>query len=213
MRTYPATPDAVRVGPSQQQFLTPRQKGQIIRHVAAHYDPFTERLVRWLLFDHAWQNGVCDPALETIAKGTRMGLTTVKDRLRRIIRDGVLARIRRGIALGKRFVQWTNAYLFALPAQPAAEAEPPPPPDPAPPQAPVRCEAARRPPLNNEDLKNTRPKAVEAAQPAPARLPADPNQRLILAEEAAKAERRAKARQAFQARQGITRPPPWSSGR
>lgn len=195
MHSYPATPDSVRVGPSQQQFLTPQQKGRIMRHVAATYDPETQALVRWLLFDHAWQNGVCDPALATIAKGTRIGLTTVKNRLKLLAADGTLSWVRRGLALGKRFVQWTNAYLFKVPAEPTPE----------PAAEPVCCEAVRRPPITNEEIREARRKP--AAAPVSVPVPAKEGD-LLLARRLAFQAAASRGAAAGHAVGGATHPPP-----
>lgn len=135
---YPARPGSVRVGLDQQQFITPRNKGRIMRRVRADYDPYSQAIAGYLLFDHPWQNGVCDPALATIAEKTKVGLSTVKDRLRKLTAGGVLRRINRGLAGLRRFVQWTNAYLFAVPDEPDC------------------CEAVAQPPKNKQEIKRLR---------------------------------------------------------
>jgi predicted transcriptional regulator len=70
--------------------------------------------VLWALLYRGWgRAGACDPSLGQVAEVARCARSTVILALGRLEAAGVLARLRRGLVRGGRFVQVTNAYWFA----------------------------------------------------------------------------------------------------
>jgi hypothetical protein len=59
--------------------------------------------------------GVFDPALSQIANEARLAISTVQAAIGRLEAAGIMGHVRRGVAVAGRWVQWTNAYLFASP--------------------------------------------------------------------------------------------------
>lgn len=177
MPAFPARPGSVRIGPDQCQYLPPRVKGRLMRRITDLCDPDLTAIGHFLLYGWVWQNGVCDPALSTISAKTGVRMTTLKAKMKTLYREGILARINRGMAIGRRFAQWTNAYLFNVLDE-------------------DRCEAAGRPPQNNLDSKSRlRGKAWPVnASPHPAGRLAEPPGSL-LARTIAEIEARKRARE------------------
>ena len=75
------------------------------------------RVLHVLLYRGWWRAGACDPSLQQIADAARLARSTVQEAVARLEAAGILARIRRGVVAGGRFVQATSAYLFRAPAQ------------------------------------------------------------------------------------------------
>lgn len=133
MPLYPARPGSVRISPDQQQSLSNKAKGKLMAQVSKGYDSDCLKIVHFMLYAWRWHQGVCDPALSTLAEHTGIGLTKVKACVKRLSQGGIFRKINRGMAMGKRFVQWTNAYVFNVLPEDC-------------------CEAVSRPPPNKEEL-------------------------------------------------------------
>jgi DNA-binding transcriptional MocR family regulator len=72
--------------------------------------------VLWHLLFHGWgKAGACDPSLQQVAEGAGLARSTVQVALERLEAFGILARIRRGLVVGRRWAQVTNSYLFRAP--------------------------------------------------------------------------------------------------
>lgn len=74
------------------------------------------RVLHALLYRGWGRSGACDPGLAQLAQAAAMARSTVQAALDRLEAAGILLRVRRGLMVGGRWAQVTNAYLFRAPA-------------------------------------------------------------------------------------------------
>jgi DNA-binding transcriptional regulator YhcF (GntR family) len=123
----PARRGSLPIAAWQRQRLDDREKRELLQH-AYNLEKLTYRqgtgrhggvlrdtalkVLRALLF-RAWsRHSVCDPSLSQLATWTQLDRKTVQAAIKRLEEANLLRKIRRGLVVGVRFVQWTNAYLF-----------------------------------------------------------------------------------------------------
>ena len=126
----PARAGSVRVAAWQRQRLGDVDRRRIME-AARKLERLTHRpglhggalrrtgiIVLWtLLYRGPSRYGVCDPSIGQLAAWAGCARSTVQLALQRIEAAGIMGHVRRGVAVGSRWCQWTSAYLFASPAQ------------------------------------------------------------------------------------------------
>ncbi|WP_419900725.1 hypothetical protein [Roseomonas sp. USHLN139] len=73
------------------------------------------RVLHALLYRGWGRAGACDPGLAQLAQATALARSTVQAAIDRLEAAGILLRVRRGLVIGGRWAQVTNAYLFRAP--------------------------------------------------------------------------------------------------
>lgn len=126
--TRPARTGSVRVAAWQRQRLGDADRRRIMdaarrlerrTHQPGMHGGHLRRtgiLVLWaLLYRGPSRHGVCDPSIGQLAAWSGCARSTVQLALLRIEEAGIMGHVRRGVVAAGRWVQWTNAYLFASP--------------------------------------------------------------------------------------------------